>query len=564
LRSYEVMSSLRGSPRANQQSGATKYNKRLKSISSYILERLPGFRRKTSVDNENDASPRSDISDSVSDLQGRVTKTSASSNPKNKFKAPHLLPSLSESHINNKSTKSGASSKATKKILVSSSSSGYDNAPSNVKSGTKHEMNRSSSKQSQSNRTPASEYSASTVSASSSSSSAQKKHSPTSPAQDYSSSTVDSDTSGRYHHQYPSQQYNQYTNNLYRGGHSSVTATTSPNVVIFGNNNKSHQSGEKADTTGTSRSTAASLLSQIGFPVGNGKSSTESKVIPSSGNSQVISVKPAAQSTSTTNHNATSTSSTTSSDHRHGRSRAHPPSSQNNPYETPTLTANTTSALSASAPASKNGISSGTPAVTAAAPGAPPAGANKAKLCCDKCDGKHLTEECPYYKKSREDHPDAQKNKQIGGVSSLPGNMLYTAKVVRQPGDGSCLFHSMSYGLPVKSNAARLRAEICQFIQNNPHLKISDTPLQDWVKWDANSTVGEYARKMSRGSWGGGIEMACFSLLKECNVHVYEKCMLGYKRISAFDHPIEPEHKPVVRVLYCGGVHYDALVTSGQ
>ena len=503
------MSSLRGSPRTNQQSGATKYNKRLKSISSYILERLPGFRRKTSVDNVNDVSPRSDISDSVSDLQGRVTKTAANSNPKNKFKAPHLLPSLSESHINNKSTKSGASSKATKKILVSSSSSGYDNAPSTVKSGT---TNRSSSKQSQSNRTPASEYSASTVSASSSSSSAQKKHSPTSPAQDYSSSTVDSDTSGRYHHQYPSQQYNQYTNNLYRGGHSSVTTTTSPNVVIFGNNNKTHQSGEKVDTTGTGRSATASLLSQIGFPVGNGKSSLDSKVIPSSGNSQVISVKPAAQSANNTNNNATG-SSATNGDYRHSRSRAHPSSSQNNPYEIATSTANTASASSAPASASKNGVSCNTAAVTAAAPAAAPAGANKAKLCCDKCDGKHLTEECPYYKKSREDHPDAQKNKQIGGVSSLPGNMLYTAKVVRQPGDGSCLFHSMSYGLPVKSNAARLRAEICQFIQNNPHLKISDTPLQDWVKWDANSTVGEYARKMSRGSWGGGIEMACFSLV---------------------------------------------------
>lgn len=33
-----------------------------------------------------------------------------------------------------------------------------------------------------------------------------------------------------------------------------------------------------------------------------------------------------------------------------------------------------------------------------------------AKLCCDKCDGKHLTENCPYFKKKRDDHPDAQKN----------------------------------------------------------------------------------------------------------------------------------------------------------
>jgi len=39
-------------------------------------------------------------------------------------------------------------------------------------------------------------------------------------------------------------------------------------------------------------------------------------------------------------------------------------------------------------------------------------------------------------------------------------------------------------------------------------------------------------------------------------VHVYERCGLGYKRISAFDHPQQPESKPVVRVLYCGGVHY--------
>ena len=43
-------------------------------------------------------------------------------------------------------------------------------------------------------------------------------------------------------------------------------------------------------------------------------------------------------------------------------------------------------------------------------------------LCCDKCDGKHLTDDCPYYKKSRESHPDAQKSsKSLGGQSTLPG-----------------------------------------------------------------------------------------------------------------------------------------------
>lgn len=178
-------------------------------------------------------------------------------------------------------------------------------------------------------------------------------------------------------------------------------------------------------------------------------------------------------------------------------------------------------------------------------------------LCCDKCDGKHETDLCPHYKKKRENHPDAQRSKKhMGGLSRLPGSVLRNGRVVRQPGDGSCLFHSLSYGLPSSSNASKLRSEICSFIASNPNFKISDTPLKDWVKWDSGSSVAEYSRRMSRGSWGGGIEMACCSQIKGVNVHVYERSGTQFKRISAFDHPVSPETKPIVRVLYCGGVHY--------
>lgn len=184
------------------------------------------------------------------------------------------------------------------------------------------------------------------------------------------------------------------------------------------------------------------------------------------------------------------------------------------------------------------------------------------KLCCDKCDGKHETSDCPYYRKERENHPDAQKNaRRLGGASTLPGATLMSARVVRQPGDGSCLFHSLSYGLKDGSTASRLRPELCAFIRSNGSLLISDTPLRDWVKWDSGSTVADYASRMSHGTWGGGIEMACFSKLKGVNVHVYERSGMGYfKRISAFDCEESPEKKKIVRVLYCGGVHYDALV----
>ena len=192
--------------------------------------------------------------------------------------------------------------------------------------------------------------------------------------------------------------------------------------------------------------------------------------------------------------------------------------------------------------------------------------AKKDGLCCDKCDGKHETENCPYYKKQRDDHIDAKKNgwKLVGGTSNLPGAMLRSARVVSQPGDGSCLFHSLSYGIKDGSTATTLRREICEFIHANPATPICETPLGDWVKWDSGASCADYAKKMSRGSWGGGIEMACMSRLKGCNVHVYERDSRtgGYKRISAFDFPVKPEQRKIVRVLYRGGVHYDALVSD--
>jgi hypothetical protein len=52
------------------------------------------------------------------------------------------------------------------------------------------------------------------------------------------------------------------------------------------------------------------------------------------------------------------------------------------------------------------------------------------------------------------------------------------------------------------------------------------------------------------------------SQMKDVNVHVYERSGLGLKRISAFDHPVCPESKPIVRVLYCGGVHYGKLPST--
>jgi hypothetical protein len=117
-------------------------------------------------------------------------------------------------------------------------------------------------------------------------------------------------------------------------------------------------------------------------------------------------------------------SSSPSSDSQHATSATS--SSLDNPTDADCATMSTTTDK---APLSPTGLGVASPS---------------AVLCCDKCDGKHATDACPYYPKTRETHPDAQRSsKHLGGASSLPGAHLRTAKVVRQPGDGSCLFHSI-------------------------------------------------------------------------------------------------------------------------
>eukprot|EP00277_Geminigera_cryophila_P027561 CAMPEP_0179466020 /NCGR_PEP_ID=MMETSP0799-20121207/47450_1 /TAXON_ID=46947 /ORGANISM="Geminigera cryophila, Strain CCMP2564" /LENGTH=305 /DNA_ID=CAMNT_0021270613 /DNA_START=67 /DNA_END=980 /DNA_ORIENTATION=+ len=124
------------------------------------------------------------------------------------------------------------------------------------------------------------------------------------------------------------------------------------------------------------------------------------------------------------------------------------------------------------------------------------------KGTCDKCDGPHLTDDALHTQKKRDAHPDAWKN--FGRKTPLEmgkggGNFkLRSAKVVRQPGDGNCLFHAMAYGIG-GTNAGTLRREIASFIKANQDLEIADTPMKDWVKYDSGTSVSTYASRMAVG-----------------------------------------------------------------
>eukprot|EP00971_Amphidinium_carterae_P324826 6454778-Amphidinium_carterae.1 len=91
------------------------------------------------------------------------------------------------------------------------------------------------------------------------------------------------------------------------------------------------------------------------------------------------------------------------------------------------------------------------------------------------------------------------------------------AKVVRQPGDGNCLFHSLSYSLG--GTASSMRADICSFIEKNPDLEIAGTCLSEWITMLAGTTVEVYAKKMGKtGVWGTAQEIVACAHLKRVNI----------------------------------------------
>jgi len=138
----------------------------------------------------------------------------------------------------------------------------------------------------------------------------------------------------------------------------------------------------------------------------------------------------------------------------------------------------------------------------------------------------------------------------------------HRAREVKQPGDGSCLFHALCFGLNDGTRASELRQEVSRFVIENPEMEIANLALEEWIKLDCGRSIKKYAAIMASGAEGGGIELEVFTRLKGMNVHVYERCSGGYNRTCCFDGA--GEKAKAVNILYRKRCHYDALVLDGE
>ena len=144
--------------------------------------------------------------------------------------------------------------------------------------------------------------------------------------------------------------------------------------------------------------------------------------------------------------------------------------------------------------------------------------------------------------------------------SSLP--VVVFGRLVPQPGDGSCLFHSLGHYFG--ASAAELRSEAASTIEANPALEISGTPLHKWIEWDENLSPPSYAARLRSGSWGGALELAVISAMMGVVIHVYEPVQADqYRRIATFGSVDDNAFTAVAHIAFRGRCHYDALLVAG-
>ena len=146
--------------------------------------------------------------------------------------------------------------------------------------------------------------------------------------------------------------------------------------------------------------------------------------------------------------------------------------------------------------------------------------------------------------------------------SDAPLVVLHCQQVWRQPGDGSCLFHSLAKFTTPTSTAARERVRLMRHLVQPPDMRVAGNPGSDWVRYDSGLTLAQYTNSMATAGWGGGLELITFAHAEARPVQVFER-ILGrpgsYRCIAEFRAPHVGAASPCTLV-YQGRMHYDVLL----
>ena len=158
---------------------------------------------------------------------------------------------------------------------------------------------------------------------------------------------------------------------------------------------------------------------------------------------------------------------------------------------------------------------------------------------CDKCDGRHPTEECKVYTKPREEHPDAQRSQPQLTRQARKDTLVQGCRVVKQPADNHCLYHALSFGFGNVVTASDLRAQLSNWVLANLAVEVKGRAMSQWIAAEyPNDTIEQYAELMCSSSrWGGMPELMGCAILHGITIRVWEKDKWDskkFKMISKF------------------------------
>ena len=135
---------------------------------------------------------------------------------------------------------------------------------------------------------------------------------------------------------------------------------------------------------------------------------------------------------------------------------------------------------------------------------------------CDRCNGFHPSAECPHFQYLRGEHPDAKPlppgDRPLPTTASTP-QVEAGGRLIKQPADGSCLYHALSYGAGRlglrKPSATDLRRSLAQWARDNERLRVAGKTLRTWLHWETGGTesFASYVAAQAESGWGGVLEI---------------------------------------------------------
>ena len=192
-------------------------------------------------------------------------------------------------------------------------------------------------------------------------------------------------------------------------------------------------------------------------------------------------------------------------------------------------------------------------------------------ISCDRCGGAHSSDNCPSYPNPRPNVPDAWEN--VGNTfRSAPVEKVTigsNAKILKQPGGGMCLFHSLSYemnrlGATTDMHGHRLRTILCKEVERDRQRVLGYRTMERSILEEGFVSVERYLDFVRKEGYGGALEIELTGHLFSYRIRVFQRLAANARHVLEWIGGPEEATKIANLVRTPGkshiDTHYDVIV----